>query len=114
MKLQILQIVLNVLNLIRASWDSLHLRLSPVEALQAVLVAPLGVDELLNRLRVGQPTRSVALVVLVALVDTCSVVAGLLINIFNLYIRSVLIFLISRMLWQMLLLLHGVMPFDFV
>jgi len=59
-----------------------------VEALQAVLVAPLGIDQLLNRLRTGQSaSRSVALVVLVAiLIDTHPVSADLLINILNLLI----------------------------
>ena len=59
-----------------------------MEALQAVLVAPLGIDQLLNRLRTGQSaSRSVALVVLVAiLIDTHPVSADLLINILNLLI----------------------------
>ena len=75
----------------------LHLRLSPVEALQAILVAPLSIDELLNLLGVSMTaSRGVALAILVAiLVDAGPVPAGLLINIFNLLIRSVLIFLVS-------------------
>lgn len=75
----------------------LHLRLSPVEALQAVLIAPLSIDELLNLLGVGMPTaRGVALAILAAiLVDTGPIPAGLLMNIFTLSIRSVLVFLVS-------------------
>ena len=75
----------------------LHLRLSPVEALQAILVAPLSIDELLNLLGVSMTAaRGVALAILVAiLVDAGAVPAGLLMNIFTLLIRAVLIFLVS-------------------
>ena len=59
-----------------------------MEALPAVLVASLGIDELLNCLRVGQSaSRSVALVVLVAILfDTRPVPVDLLISILNLLI----------------------------
>ena len=59
-----------------------------MEAPHTVLVAPLGIDKLLNRLRVGQSaSRSITLVVLVAiLVDAHPVSADLFINILNLLI----------------------------